>query len=217
MHLLSSFSFLFRVVSAQKYTISGYIKDASTGEVLIGASLYVPKLKMGAVTNSYGFYSLTLSADSIGVVVRFIGYKPVYKKIDLRQDIELNISLQTLELNEVVITGSKSENVDKPQMGVIDVPITSVKELPAIFGEKDLFKVLQLLPGVQAGSEGSAGFYVRGGGADENLILLDEAVIYNPFHMAGFFSIFNGDAIKSVDLYKGGFPAQVWWSALIYY
>ncbi len=197
------------VVSAQKYTISGYIKDAATGEVLIGASLYVPKLKVGAVTNAYGFYSLTLNADSVGLAIRFMGYKPVFKKIDLRKDIELNVGLQTLELGEVVITGSKaSENVEKPQMGVIDVPITSVKELPAIFGEKDLFKVLQLLPGVQSGSEGSAGFYVRGGGADENLILLDEAVIYNPFHMAGFFSIFNGDAIKSVDLYKGGFPAQ---------
>jgi len=197
------------VVSAQKYTISGYVKDASTGEVLIGASLYVPKLKLGAVTNAYGFYSLTLNTDSIGLVIRAMGYKAVYKKIDLKKDIDLNVNLQTLELGEVVIVGSKaSENVEKPQMGVIDVPITSVKELPAIFGEKDLFKVLQLLPGVQAGAEGSAGFYVRGGGADENLILLDEAVIYNPFHMAGFFSIFNGDAIKSVDLYKGGFPAQ---------
>jgi len=196
-------------VSAQKYTISGYVKDASTGEVLIGASLYVPKLKVGAVTNTYGFYSLTLGTDSVGLAIRFMGYKPVFKKIDLRKNIELNISLQTLELGEVVITGSKAgENVDKPQMGVIDVPITSIKELPAIFGEKDLFKVLQLLPGVQSGSEGSAGFYVRGGGADENLILLDDAVIYNPYHMAGFFSIFNGDAIKSVDLYKGGFPAE---------
>jgi len=203
------FFVLVSVVSAQKYTISGYIKDAATGEVLIGASLYVPKLKVGTATNAYGFYSLTLNADSVGLVIRYIGYKPVYKKIDLRKDVELNIGLQTLQLGEVVITGSKAtENVEKPQMGVIDVPITSVKELPAIFGEKDLFKVLQLLPGVQAGSEGSAGFYVRGGGADENLILLDGAVIYNPFHLAGFFSIFNGDAIKSVELYKGGFPAQ---------
>jgi len=195
--------------SAQKYTISGFIKDASTGEVLIGASVYVPKLKVGAVTNAYGFYSLTLDADSIGLAIRYLGYKPVLKRVNLRKNIELNIQLQTLESGEVVVTGSKAkENIDKPQMSVIDVPITSVKELPAIFGEKDLFKVLQLLPGVQSGSEGSAGFYVRGGGADENLILLDEAVIYNPFHLAGFFSIFNGDAIKSVELYKGGFPAQ---------
>jgi len=205
----SFFAVLATTVSGQKYTISGYITDASSGEVLIGASIYVPALKVGAVTNAYGFYSLTLGADSIGVVIRYLGYKTEYKKIDLKKNIELNMKLQTLQLGEVVITGSKaSDNIDKPQMGVIDVPITSVKELPAIFGEKDLFKVLQLLPGVQAGSEGSAGFYVRGGGADENLILLDGAVIYNPFHLAGFFSIFNGDAIKSVELYKGGFPAQ---------
>jgi len=197
------------ICSAQKYTISGFVKDASTGEVLMGASVYVPKLKLGTVTNSYGFYSITLDADSIGLAFRFLGYKPVLKQVNLRKNVELNVSLVTLETGEVVVTGSKAkENVDKPQMGVIDVPITSVKELPAIFGEKDLFKVLQLLPGVQSGTEGSAGFYVRGGGADENLILLDEAVIYNPFHLAGFFSIFNGDAIKSVDLYKGGFPAQ---------
>jgi hypothetical protein len=197
------------IASAQKYTISGYVKDGSTGEVLIGATLYVPKLKLGAVTNNYGFYSLTLNADTIGLAVRYLGYKPVLKKIILNKNIEINVLLDPVQLNEVVVTGSKAkQNVDKPQMGVIDVPVTSVKELPAIFGEKDLFKVLQLLPGVQAGSEASAGFYVRGGGADENLILLDEAVIYNPFHLAGFFSIFNGDAIKDVTLIKGGFPAQ---------
>jgi len=196
-------------VLAQKHTLSGYVKDAASGEALIGASIYVPKLKVGANTNAYGFYSLTLDADSIGLIVRYIGYTPVLKKIFLDRDIELNILLKETEMREVVVTGNKAkENVDKPQMGVIDVPVTAVKELPTIFGEKDLFKVLQLLPGVQAGSEASAGFYVRGGGADENLVLLDEAVIYNPFHLAGFFSIFNGDAIKSVTLIKGGFPAE---------
>jgi hypothetical protein len=194
---------------AQKYTISGYVKDASTGEVLLGASVYVPKLKIGASTNAYGFYSLTLNKDSVGLIARYIGYKPVIKKIYLDKNITLNLQLTTTEFSEIIVTGNKAkDNVEKPQMGVIDVPLQSVKELPAIFGEKDLFKVLQLLPGVQAGSEASAGFYVRGGGADENLVLLDEAVIYNPFHLAGFFSIFNGDAIKSVTLIKGGFPAQ---------
>jgi hypothetical protein len=194
---------------AQKYTISGYVKDASTGEVLIGAHVYIPKLKTGVSANSYGFYSITLDKDSVGLVASYIGYKPVLKKVYLDRDISLTIELKSSELNEIVVTSNKSrDNVQKPQMGVIDVPIQSVKELPAIFGEKDLFKVLQLLPGVQSGSEASAGFYVRGGGADENLVLLDEAVIYNPFHLAGFFSIFNGDAIKSVTLIKGGFPAQ---------
>jgi hypothetical protein len=207
--LIISLLFFGFSVQAQKYTISGYVKDASTGEMLLGASVFVPKLKLGATSNAYGFYSITLDKDSVGLIVRFIGYKPVLKKVYLDRNIVLDLALDPVQLNEVVITGNKAkENVDKPQMGVIDVPIQSVKELPAIFGEKDLFKVLQLLPGVQAGSEASAGFYVRGGGADENLVLLDEAVIYNPFHLAGFFSIFNGDAIKSVSLIKGGFPAQ---------
>lgn len=194
----------------QKYTISGYVKDAKSGEALIGAGVYVAKIKRGISSNAYGFYSLTIPADSYVVAFTYIGYKPQFKKILLNTDIKLNLLMTeiTTEIGEATVTAHKKDNIEKPQVGVIDIPIKQVKELPAIFGEKDLMKIIQLLPGVQSGSEASAGYYVRGGGPDQNLVLLDEAVIYNPFHLAGFFSVFNGDAIRSVSLIKGGFPAQ---------
>lgn len=196
---------------AQRHTISGYIKDANSGEVLIGATAFVSKQRAGAAANAYGFYSITLPADSHLIVFSFIGYKPQVKKIFLDKDIRLNINLtpETVEMQEVEIKANRAkDNIERAEMSVIDIPITQIKELPAIMGEKDLFRVLQLLPGVQSGSEASAGFYVRGGGIDQNLILLDEAVVYNPFHLGGYMSTFNADAIRSVSLVKGGFPAQ---------
>lgn len=210
--ILSAVLFFNSYVQAQNYTVSGYIKDASSGEMLLGANLYITKMKTGATANNYGFYSITLPKDSHYIVFSFIGYKPQVKKLYLNANTRLNIALEPVgyEHAAVEVTANKKavENVERAQMSVIDVPIQMVKDLPAIFGEKDLLKVLQLLPGVQSGSEATAGFYVRGGGPDQNLILLDEATIYNPFHLAGFFSTFNGDAIKSVSLIKGGFPAQ---------
>ncbi|MCX6352388.1 MAG: TonB-dependent receptor plug domain-containing protein [Bacteroidetes bacterium] len=207
--ILCSLNCLF---AQKKHTISGYVSDIKNGEMLIGSIISVAKQNTGTATNAYGFYSITLAEDSHYVLISFVGYKPQLKKIFLGADLRLNITLepQVYETKVVGITVNKKarENINRPKMGIIDIPVYQIKELPAIFGEKDLLKVLQLLPGVQSGSEGSAGFYVRGGGPDQNLILLDEAIIYNPFHLAGFFSTFNGDAIKSVSLIKGGFPAQ---------
>jgi len=201
------------VLAQEKHTISGYLKDANSGETLIGANFYIPALKSGTTSNTYGFYSITLEQGNYQVIVSYLGYEPAYKQIELNKDIDLNISLspQSTTIGEVVISESKikaKENVERPVMGVMDISPKLIKEIPVLAGEKDLLKALQLLPGVQSGSEGTAGFYVRGGGPDQNLILLDDAVVYNPFHLAGFFSVFNVDAIKNVELIKGGYPAK---------
>ncbi len=200
------------VSAQQKYTLSGFLKDAENGETLIGANVYINEIKTGTVSNNFGFYSITLEPGTYSVFYSYVGYEPKSKQIVLDKDIELNVNLGTgLELNEVVITEEKikiRENVERPQMGVIDIPIKQIKELPVFLGEQDILKSIQLLPGVQSGSEATAAYYVRGGGADQNLVILDDAVVYNPFHAAGFMSIFNMDAIKNLSLYKGGFPAQ---------
>ncbi len=207
--ILSIFSLL---SYSQKITISGYIKDAETGESLIGASIYATKSKTSASANNYGFYSLTLpQGDSTGIVFAFLGYTAQIKKIILTNNIELNIKLKpySSEINEVVISSKKNnDNVERAQMGVIDIPIQKIKELPALLGETDVLKVVQLLPGVQSGNEGTTGFFVRGGNSDQNLVQLDEAVVYNPNHLFGLFSTFNTKALNNVTLIKGGFPAQ---------
>ena len=196
----------------QKFTISGYITDASDGEVLIGANIFATKYKIGAVTNSYGFYSITLpSSDTLGIVFSFIGYTPQIKKLRFQKDMILNIELAPVsrQLDEAVVIASlNDDNIEKAQMGVIDVPISKINELPAILGETDVLKIIQLLPGVQSGNEGTTGFYVRGGNADQNLVQLDEATVYNPNHLFGLFSTFNSRALNDVSLIKGGFPAQ---------
>lgn len=193
-------------------TISGYVYDASSSEAIIGAVISAPTLESGTVSNSYGFYSLTLpDEDSILLRVDFPGFQQKLVILTERVEGSFNFVLdpKELELDEVLITDQKArENVDRATMGVIDLNIEEVELLPAIGGEVDLLKTLQLLPGVQSGTEASAGFYVRGGAADQNLILLDEAQVYNPFHLAGFLSVFNTAAIKNVNLYKGSFPAQ---------
>ncbi len=194
--------------TAQKYTISGYVKDKSSGEVLIGANVYNKADLKGTATNTYGFYSLTLPKDSVSMVVSFVGYVPVELNFFLDKDIEINIELAALvELEEVVIT-AEEEIQQQTQMSSIKIPIQRIQELPAFMGEVDVLKVLQFLPGVQSGTEGSSGLYVRGGGPDQNLILLDGVPIYNSAHLFGFFSTFNPDAINNVDLIKGGFPAR---------
>lgn len=200
-----------RKLPPKKYTISGYIREEGSGELLTGVNVYVPMQKTGTVSNTYGFYSLTLPGiDSLTVIYSFVGYGSVAKKVSLHNDLESNVSLKSgTTLQEVVINAEAlakiSENV---QMSTISVPIAQIKDVPSLLGEKDVFKVLQLMPGVQKGMEGSSGLYVRGGGPDQNLIILDDAIVYNASHLFGFFSLFNGDALKSVELTKGGFPAR---------
>lgn len=197
-------------LQAQNYTISGYITDEKTSETLINSSVFDISSSKGTVSNAFGFYSLTLPKGEMEIVYSYVGYETQKKKIKLRRDTVLNIKLrESTLLSEVVVIGNRKEiGVQGSQMSAIDVPISQIKSVPALFGETDVIKALQLLPGVQAGTEGSAGFYVRGGGPDENLFLLDGIPVYNVNHMGGFFSVFNADAIKNVTLYKGSFPAR---------
>ncbi len=193
---------------AQKHTISGYIKDKGSGESLIAANVFNKSDLKGTTTNTFGFYSLTLPQDSITLVVSYVGYTSVVSTFYLDKNIELNIDLASaIELDEIVIT-AEEEIQQQTQMSAITVKVKDIQALPALMGEVDVLKVLQLLPGVQSGSEGSSGLYVRGGGPDQNLILLDGVPIYNSSHLFGFFSVFNADAINNVELIKGGFPAR---------
>ncbi|MCF2442739.1 TonB-dependent receptor [Dyadobacter sp. CY345] len=203
----------FTIVSAQeRITISGFVREKGSHEQLPGVNVYIPDTPYGAVTNTYGFYSLTLPAvDSALVVYSFVGYETAQQKISLNKNTALDILLTTInQLDEVTISSRRQEDYvsRSAQMSQIEIPISQIKKLPAFFGEKDVLKVLQLMPGVQKGTEGQTGLYVRGGGPDQNLIILDDAVVYNANHLFGFFSIFNSDALKSVELTKGGFPAR---------
>jgi len=194
---------------AQKFTISGYVSDRKTQEKLIGATVYDTRTKLGTSTNAYGFFSLTLPSDSVKLYVSYIGFAPLRKNLLLKENVVLNLDLlpdNELKTVEVVADGESIEQ--KSQMSVVNIPIEQMKKVPALLGEVDILKVLQLMPGVKSGGEGSSGLYVRGGGPDQNLILLDGAPIYNASHLFGFFSTFNTDAIKNVELTKGGFPAR---------
>lgn len=199
-------------VSAQNYTLSGYIKDAKSGEAVIGASVFLTNTKSGTTANTYGFYSITFKgSDTLGVVFSSLGYQAQIKKLSGRQSQTLNIDLleNASNLQEVVVKASRNDdNVQKTQMGVIDVPMKLANSLPVVLGERDIMKIIQLLPGVQAGNEGTTGFYVRGGNSDQNLVQLDEATVYNPNHLFGLFSTFNSNALNRVTLIKCGFPAQ---------
>jgi CarboxypepD_reg-like domain/TonB-dependent Receptor Plug Domain len=194
-----------------RFTISGTVRDAASGEALIGASVLDRRTGRGVAANAYGFFSLTLPADSVWLVTSYTGYLPLVRKLLLTSNLQLNLNLQPLPttLTEVVVQGeSYEEKVTSAQMSVAEVRMEDAKQLPVIFGEVDIIKTLQLKPGVQSGGEGGSGLYVRGGGPDQNLILLDEATVYNASHLFGFFSIFNSDAVRNVELYKGDFPAQ---------
>ena len=196
-------------VWAQTYTISGTVTDAKNGETLIGATVLDTRSGKGAVTNLYGHYSLTLKSDSVNLRVTFVGYEPQYFNLKLAANRELNIRLrQSITLEEVTITAERTGDMRSSQMSAMEIPVEVVKSVPVLFGEADIIKALQLMPGVQSGSEGNSGMYVRGGGPDENLFLLDGVSLYNVSHMGGFFSAFNTDAIKNVTLYKGSFPAR---------
>lgn len=193
------------------YTISGYITETGSGENLLGVSIYVPELKVGTISNDYGFFSLTLPEGKHQVYISYLGYGTQIKEIDLSKDITLNAMLETSaeSLEEVVVTADEKVKESKvTQMSTVKINPSVIQDVPALLGEKDVLKTLQLLPGIQAGSEGSSGFFVRGGTPDQNLIVLDDAVVYNSNHLFGFFSVFNGDAIKSVEAFKGGFPAR---------
>jgi len=198
--------------SAQKkYTISGYIKDSLNGETLIGAAITVQGQAKGISSNLYGFYSITLDEGDYTLICSFIGYR--YKAVSLKLTADTRINFEVLPKiylsEEVVVSAKKRDaNVKNAQMGKFTLPMDQIKSLPAFLGEVDLLKTIQFLPGVRNAGEGSAGIYVRGGGPDQNLILLDDAPVYNTGHLFGFFSIFNADAIKNVTLIKGGMPAQ---------
>jgi hypothetical protein len=193
-----------------RYTISGYVYEKGSRESLIGVNIYEPNLRVGTTTNTYGFYALTLPSDSVSVIFSYVGYQSLVIDAKLTQNIRLDIELDpSIELQEVVVTDERITRISQTmQMSRIEIPIIQAKNIPSLLGEKDMFKVLQLLPGVQSGTEGTSGFYVRGGGPDQNLIILDDATVYNASHLFGFFSVFNGDAVKNMQLYKGGFPAR---------
>jgi hypothetical protein len=200
------------VYSQNKYTISGYVKDAKTGEELIGASVVIKELvSTGTSTNAYGFYSITIPEGNYTVTSQYIGYEPKSVLIRLKQNIKQEFSLneKISELQEVIITAEKkNENISQVEMGIEKMVMKEIKNVPVLMGEKDVLKTLQLTPGVKSAGEGNSGFYVRGGAADQNLILLDEATVYNASHLLGFFSVFNSDAIKDVTLFKGSQPAE---------
>lgn len=208
------FSVLFFASSAfsqNKFTISGYIKDSISGETLIGASIAIQNKSTGITSNQYGFYSLTLTEGKYVLICSYTGYQTRVEEINLDHNLEYNFEiLPKITSSQEIIISSKlrDANVKNAQMGVIDLSIEQIKSAPAFLGEVDLLKTIQLLPGVRNAGEGSAGIYVRGGGPDQNLIMLDDAVVYNTGHLFGFFSIFNADAIKSTSLIKGGMPAQ---------
>lgn len=197
------------VAEAQNYTIRGTIRALSSGETLISAAVYDQQSGKGALTNAEGRYSLTLPKGKVVLRISYVGYKTFYDTIDLSKNEELNVWLESsTTLQTVTVRADRISSHRSSQMSAIDVPVENIKSVPVLFGETDVLKALQLLPGVQSGTEGMSGIYVRGGGPDQNLFLLDGVPLYNVNHLGGFFSAFNADAIKNVTLYKGSFPAR---------
>ena len=204
-------SLVFAAVQAQKVTISGYIKDEKSKEALIGATLYCPQTRSGTTANEYGFYSFTLkSGDSTDILITYVGYQSQAKRLFLTENAQIDLFLsEGAELKEVTVSATRNDNnVNKAQVGVINVSIRDIKNMPVLAGERDVMKVLHFLPGVQQAQEGTTGFLVRGGNIDQNLVQLDEAVVYNPNHLFGLFSTFNVNALNNVQLIKGGFPSK---------
>ena len=191
-------------------TVNGYVEDASSGERLPGATVSVPELGIGSAANQYGFYSLTVRRDSLTLAFSYLGYETATYALSLAADTTLDVALApyAIGLEEIEVVAQADSPIDQPRMGRHEVAVEQIQSLPALLGEVDIQKTLQLLPGVQSGSEGRSGFYVRGGGPDQNLILLDGLPLYNPTHLFGFLSVFNADAMKHVELIKGGFPAR---------
>lgn len=209
--LIVFFSLLQLTLFAVNVTLSGYVKDKANGEALIGVTIYLPAVKTGVVTNNYGFYSISVPSGSYTVTYSCLGYRSQSPVVNLTFSKQLNVMLEedSKQIEEVVVSGEKkNRNVERLQMSIEKMPVKMVKKLPAFMGEIDIIKSITLLPGIQSGGEGSSGLYVRGGGPDENLMILDEAPVYNASHLMGFFSVFNSDAIKDIEVYKGGIPAE---------
>lgn len=208
--ILSLITVCFTSFSQEKYTLSGTISDAKSNETLIGASIYLTGTNYSTVTNEYGFYSLTVPKDDYQLTISYVGYQLVSQTISLTENRKQNFSLSESgeQLEEVIITEKVKTNTRKPEMSVNKLSIATIKQMPVVLGEVDIIKSILFLPGVTNAGEGQSGFNVRGGGADQNLILLDEATIFNSSHLFGFFSVFNPDAIKDLKLYKGGVPAR---------
>lgn len=196
----------------QPYTISGVVKNATNGETLLGATVFLKETTIGSTTNSYGFFSITADEARYTLVISYIGFAPYEQEIDLSSNQKISIELleDSALLEEIVVVAERYKNVDirSPQMSVSNISNRSLKRMPAVLGEVDVIKSIQMLPGVTNAGEGASGFNVRGGAEDQNLILLDEAIIYNASHLFGFISVFNPDAIKDIKLYKGGIPAR---------
>jgi hypothetical protein len=204
-------SFNLTLQAQEKFTFNGYVRDSLTGETIIGSTVTVVGSNRSLLTNNYGFFSVTLPAGDYDVLFSHVSYETVSRRLSLRSDQTFTISLlpKSAALQEVVVFNKRKDgNVKNAQMGKLDLSMNQIRSIPAFLGEVDILKAIQLLPGVQSAGEGNAGFYVRGGGPDQNLILLDDATVYNTGHLFGFFSVFNGDAIKNVSLIKGGMPAQ---------
>ncbi|MFI5218642.1 MAG: carboxypeptidase-like regulatory domain-containing protein [Bacteroidia bacterium] len=196
---------------ADRYTISGYVKDSITGEYLIGTNVYIKEFLKGSQTNQYGFYSITVEKGNYTLVFSYLGYGEKSVPVELNRNLRINAEMVSTAITtqEVIITDERiDKNISSTQMGRVDLDVEKIKTLPSFLGEVDILKTIQLLPGVQSAGEGNSGFYVRGGGPDQNLILLDEAVVYNASHLFGFFSVFNSDAVKNISLIKGGMPAN---------
>ena len=209
--LLTAFHVYSLPENAKKYTVIGKVSVKNDGESLVGATVYIKEMKTGTTTDQYGRFSLTLPQGTYNLVFSFIGYTSYSREIKLDKDFSLKIELSTeqKELQEVVVKSDRTDqNVVKPEMSVFKMDIHTIQKIPALMGEVDVIKAIQLLPGVQSVSEGSSGYSVRGGAPDQNLILLDEATVYNASHLMGFFSVFNNDAVKDVKLYKGDIPAN---------
>ena len=209
--LFLSFSFFNSVSSQEKFSLSGTISDSNTNETLIGVTVIIEELKTGTTTNEYGFYSITLPKGNYTVRYTYIGFQDIVEQINLTENIRKNVSLKETDyqLDEIIVSENiEKPNIEKPEMSVNKISVNTIKKLPVVLGETDILKSILTLPGVTNAGEGQSGFNVRGGAADQNLILLDEATIYNSSHLFGFFSVFNADAIKDLKLYKGGVPAR---------
>lgn len=199
------------VFGQSKVTLSGYVRDGNNGESMIGASIGIKELSSGTLTNEYGYYAISVPPGNYTLVISYVGYESQQKPITLSEKTTLNFelkeSINTLE--EIKITDkAETANVTDLKMSTEKMSVEMIRKLPQLFGEVDVIRTLMLLPDIQNAGEGTTGFYVRGGGQDQNLILLDEAPVYNASHFLGFFSVFNSDAIKDVEIYKGGIPAQ---------
>jgi hypothetical protein len=199
------------IFGQQKYTLSGTVYDNETGETIIGARIAFPSASKGVMSNAYGFFSISMPEGTYEITVTYAGYETIKQTLELNANVSRDFKMKpkTLQTGEVVVTGkNENANTESTSMGTIELDVEMMRTLPAFLGEVDVLKTIQLLPGVSSANEGAQGFYVRGGGPDQNLVLLDEATVYNASHLFGFFSVFNADAIKSVNIIKGGMPAE---------